>query len=460
VRYDLIIIGAGPGGYVAAIKAAQLGMKVALVESQRIGGTCLNQGCIPTKSLLHAAETIREIRQAEKNGIQVGTLQIDRNKMYQQKDQVVDQLVQGVEALIKANKIDWIKGVGTIIASGQVDVSGKIYETEKILIATGSKPAVPPIPGSDLPGVITSNELLAQPNQYNQLVIIGGGVIGVEFASIFNELGCEVTIIEAADSLLPNFDSEISKKLALLLKKQGIKIATKSSVASISKETQLVCTYSSKGKELTAKGDAILIATGRKAYFEGLFAEDVAVELDRGMIKVNEFFETSIKGIYAIGDVANRGMQLAHVASAQGVNAVLAMNQQQGVYDLDLVPSCVYTTPEIASVGITEAQAKEQDLSIKIGKYNMAGNGKTIIAGSSLGFVKVIADAQSEKIIGAQMLCARATDMISEFTTAIVNELTISDVGTIIHPHPTYNEGVGEAYELLAGHGIHTMPKK
>ncbi|MFD1900475.1 dihydrolipoyl dehydrogenase family protein [Enterococcus termitis] len=268
MRYDLIIIGAGPGGYVAAIKAAQLGMKVALVESQRIGGTCLNQGCIPTKSLLHAAETIREIRQAEKNGIQVGTLQIDRNKMYQQKDQVVDQLVQGVEALIKANKIDWIKGVGTIIAPGQVNVSDKIYETEKILIATGSKPAVPQIPGSDLPGVITSNELLAQSNQYNQLVIIGGGVIGVEFASIFNELGCEVTIIEAADTLLPNFDSEISKKLALLLKKQGIKIATKSSVASISKETQLVCTFSSKGKELTAKGDAILIATGRKAYFE------------------------------------------------------------------------------------------------------------------------------------------------------------------------------------------------
>lgn len=460
MRYDLIVVGAGPGGYVAAIKAAQLDMKVALVEEQRVGGTCLNRGCIPTKSLLHSAETVRTIKQSEEIGIHIDNITLDMDSIYQKKDQVVDQLVQGVEALVKANKVDLIMGRGEIIAKGKVRVSGETYETDKILIATGSKPAIPPIPGSELPGVLTSNELLAQSNQYKQLVIIGGGVIGVEFASIFNDLGCDVTIIEAADTLLPNFDSEISKKLALILKKQGIKIFTKSSVASITKDGLLTCTFTSKGKEMSAEGDAVLIATGRKAAFDGLFAEGFAVELDKQAIWVNETFETSVKGIYAIGDVASRGMQLAHLASAQGVNAVMAMNQKAGVYDLDLVPSCVYTTPEIASVGITEAQAKEQGISIKLGKYPMAGNGKTIIAGSSLGFIKVIAEAQSDKIIGAHLMCERATDMISEFATAIANGLTIDQVTTIIHPHPTYNEGVGEAYELLTGHSIHTMPKK
>ncbi|MGX7244144.1 dihydrolipoyl dehydrogenase [Enterococcus quebecensis] len=460
MSYDLIVIGAGPGGYVAAIKAAQLGMKVALVESDRVGGTCLNRGCIPTKTLLHSAESIRNIKDAGEHGIHISNLQINIEETYAKKNEVVDKLVQGIENLVKANNIQLIFGEAKIINAGLVKIADTTYETEKILIATGSKPMIPPIPGSELSGVVTSNELLAHPNNYKKLTIIGGGVIGVEFATIFNDFGCEVTIIETADNLLPNFDSEISKKIAMVLKKQGIKVFTKAVVTSISNDQQLTCSFTAKGKEDTVTSEAVLIATGRKPSIEGLFAADLEIKMEKQSIWVNETFETSIKGIYAIGDVASLGVQLAHLASAQGVNAVLAMNQQPPEYNLAIIPSCVYTTPEIASVGLTEVEAKEKGIQTKVGKYMMSGNGKTMISGNSLGFIKVVADAESEKIIGAQLMCERATDMISEFTTAIVNGLSISEVAAIVHPHPTYNEGVGEAYENLLGHGIHTMPKK
>ncbi|WP_375178793.1 dihydrolipoyl dehydrogenase [Enterococcus rotai] len=460
MSFDLIVIGAGPGGYVAAIKAAQLGMKVALVEGDRVGGTCLNRGCIPTKALLHSAETVREIKNASTEGIHIKDLQINMEEVYEKKNKVVDSLVQGIEGLVKGNRIELIFGKAKIIKAGVVEVAGERYETKKILIATGSKTMIPPIPGSDLPSVVTSNELLAKPSNCKSLVIIGGGVIGVEFATIFNGLGCAVTIIETADTLLPNFDNELSKKLAMTLKKQGIKIATKSIVTNISKNQQLTCTYTTKGKDETVTSDTVLIATGRKASFDDLFEPELNLKLENQAIWVDETFETSVKGIYAIGDVASRGTQLAHLASAQGVNAVLGMKQQPAEYNLEIIPSCVYTAPEIVSVGMTETEAKNIGLSVKVGKYNMAGNGKTMIAGTGLGFIKVIADAENEKIIGAQLMCDRATDMVSEFTTAIVNGLSIQDVTSIVHPHPTYNEGVGEAYENLLGLGIHTIPKK
>lgn len=460
MNYDLIVIGAGPGGYVAAIKAAQLGMTVALIESNQVGGTCLNRGCIPTKALLHSAKILREIKNAGKKGIHINEIQINMEEIYATKDKVVEELVQGVKGLVKANKIELIYGLAKILKSGIVEVAGIVYEAKKIILATGSKPVRPPIPGIDLPDVLTSNELLAQPNNYKKLTIIGGGVIGVEFATIFNELGCEVTIIETVENLLPNFDNEISKKIAVVLKKQGIKIAVKSIVKEISKNQDLTCTFTTKGKERTVSSDAVLIATGRKANYEGIVASDLDMKIENQTIWVDESFETTIKGIYAVGDVASRGMQLAHVASAQGVNAVLTMNQKPVEYNLDVIPACVYTTPEIASVGVDEVEASKRGISVKIGKYSMAGNGKTKIAGTSLGFIKVIADAQSEKIIGAQLMCEHATDMISEFTTAIVNGLTIKEVSAIVHPHPTYNEAVGEAYENLLGDGIHTIPKK
>jgi dihydrolipoamide dehydrogenase len=450
LRYDLIVIGAGPGGYVAAVKAAQLGMKVAVVERQWLGGTCLNRGCIPTKTLLHAAETMREIKEADGNGIQISEVHIDLAAIYAKKDNVVAQLTQGIERLFKANKVELIQGEAQITAADTVVVADTTYQAEKILIATGSKPALPPIPGSDLAGVVTSDELLAEVQPFEKLLIIGGGVIGVEFASIFNEYGYEVTIIEAADSLLPNFDGEISKKLAVVLKKRGIAIQTKAQVTEIIKEDKLVCKYFAKGKEQEVVADKILFATGRTAVFDHLFAPELTVKTDKQGIWVDDSFETSVKGIYAIGDVVSRGAQLAHVASAQGVNAVLAMQQQKPLYRLDVVPACVYTTPEIAAVGLSEAEAQEKGIKILVGKYAMAANGKTVIAGTTLGFIKVLADAESKKILGAHLLCERATDLVSEFATAIVNELTLDQVTAIIHPHPTYNEGIGAAYENLA----------
>lgn len=459
--FDLFIIGAGPGGYVAAIKAAQLGMKVALAEKDAIGGTCLNRGCIPTKTLLHAAETMTEIHQAATSGITVDNVSADMTKLYAHKNEVVEKLVSGVEGLVKANKITLIHGEAQICGEHEVTVKDEKFTTENILIATGSVPAIPPIKGSDLPNVITSDELLAEVPDFKRLAIIGGGVIGVEFASVFAAFGCEVTIIEACDTLLPNFDKEISKKLALLLKKKGITVNTKASVSEIQqRDGALACLFTSKDKPMALECDKILIATGRKANLQGVFAEGMSCETERGAVKVNQNLQTSNPSIYAIGDVVSGTIQLAHVASAQGVNAVLHMQGKRPEYDLQLVPSCVYTSPEIASVGLDEAAAKVQHIPIKIGKYNMAGNGKSMIVGSGMGFVKIISHETTGEILGAQLMCERATDMIVQFSHFIHQMTTIEEALEVMYPHPTFCEGIAEALENTLGQAIHVMPSK
>lgn len=460
MNYDLIVIGAGPGGYVSAIKAAQLGMKVALAEKNSVGGTCLNRGCIPTKSLLHAAEAVRQLKDAARYGIQADGYRVDIGVLYARKEEIVAQLVQGIEGLIKANRIDLLRGEAYLQDKNTVAVNGERYTTEKVLLATGSVPAKPPIPGIDLPGVLTSDDLLAQAKAYGSMIIIGGGVIGVEFATMLQELGCEVTIVEAAGSLLPNFDAEISKKLELFLKKRGIKIHTGATVARILKDEKLQCCFTAKNKEQVAEAEAVLIATGRRAYTGNAVNQELGIEMERGAICVNERFETSVPGVYAIGDVANRGMQLAHMASAQGVNAVLAMNGLPPQYDLSVVPSCVYTSPEIASVGLTEEGAESEGIPVRVGKYMMAGNGKTIISQGAPGFIKVLTHAGTGVILGAQLLCERATDMVQQFAQAIVKGLTAKDVEHVIYPHPTFCEGIGEALENVYGCSIHSLPKK
>lgn len=460
--YDLVVIGAGPGGYVAAIKGAQLGMKVAVVERDSLGGTCLNRGCIPTKTLLHSAEIIEAANFEQENGLDFGQVTVNFEKLYQRKKEVVDKLVAGIGNLLKSNDITTIFGVAKIIGEHEVLVGEKKLTAKNILIATGGQPALPPIQGIDLPQVITSDGLLAEIPKFKQLVIIGGGVIGVEFASIFQALGCEVSIVEADERLLPNFDKELSKKLALVLKKKGIAVHTKAKVLEIQEQKDSVaCLFeTNKKKENMILSDSILVATGRKARIDSLFSEGILCEMDGQGIKVDCFFQTSIPSIYAIGDVVSGNLQLAHIASAQGINAVLHMNHREPESDLSLIPSCVYTAPEIASIGMDEATAKTKQVPIKIGKYNMAGNGKSLIAGSEVGFIKIISHAENQEVLGAQLMCGRATDMISQIAQMIHQKVTVHEALKVIFPHPTFSEGIGEALEAVFGQGIHTMPKK
>jgi dihydrolipoamide dehydrogenase len=452
-KYGLIVIGAGPGGYVAAVEAAKLGIKTAVVENREIGGTCLNRGCIPTKTFVHATELLDEIRICDRMGIKVSAVSYDVDGLYARKNEVVEHLQSGIESLFKKNKIDLIKGKAVIEGEGVVRVIGSddanvLYNADNILIASGSKPAQPLIPGLDLPGVVTSDDLLgARHDIFSKLIIIGGGVIGVELASIYNALGTEVTIIEAADRIVPFFDKEVSQSLSMILKKKGVAIYTGAMVKNIEYKGDLNCCFTLKGKEETVTAEGVLIAIGRVANTEGLLAETVDLGLERGEIPVDKNFETCVKGIYAIGDVVKGTIKLAHMASAQGTNVAHIIAGAEPPIELSLVPSCLYTSPEIASVGITADTAKAQGISVKTGKALMSANGKTIIEMADRGFIKLIFNAETDVLLGAQLMCCRATDMIGELAVAIANKLTIRDLRKVIKPHPTFNEAIRDAIE-------------
>jgi len=464
-RYDLIVIGAGPGGYVAAIKAAKLGKKTALIEKREIGGTCLNRGCIPTKTLMHSTHFLYEAEKMKNAGIAFEGLSIDYEKLMARKDEVVAGLRKGIEGLLKANGVNVYRGTARIIDKTTVKVKGTDDETdlqaENILIATGLVPVKPAIEGADLKNVVTSDELLSgQVKPEKKLLIIGGGVIGVEIATIYSELGCEVEIIELMDRILPGMDKEISQSIALGLKKRNIKIHTGAKVVKISENGSygLVCEYIEKENTKTTEAQTILMAAGRKPNTEGLF-EVVKPKMDGAYIKVNNNFETSIPGVYAIGDVI-RGKQLAHAASAQAVAAVEIICGYKPSIDLDVIPSCVYTNPEVATVGLDEAEAAALGYNVKIGKYPMLGNGKTLLSMGERGFIKLVCDADSGRILGAQLLCDRATDMVGELALAISKKLTYKDLASLIRPHPTYEEAITEAAEDIEGMAIHLMPRK
>lgn len=463
--FDLVVIGGGPGGYVAAIRAAKLGLKTALVEERQIGGTCLNRGCIPTKTLMHSAQTYRELQNLEKIGLSVEHPSFDMQRIHERKDEVVSQLQKGIAGLLAANGVTCIPGRGTILGPGRVQVTEPqdtiLLETKHILVATGSKPSLPPIPGIDLAGVLTSDDLLeGEPPQFQKLLIIGGGVIGVEFATIYASLGYSVEMVEAMERILPPFDKELAQSAAMNLKKLGVKIHTGARVSALEKrDGGLCCLFTEKGKEQSAQADAVLVAIGRKARIDGLLGPDVRLELENGHIVTDPAFRTSLPGVFAIGDVTG-GISLAHMASAQGVAAAELLAGQRPSVDLNVVPSCVYTAPEIAAVGLTEAQAQAAGHAVKTGKYLMTGNGKTLLTSGERGFIKVVADGETGRILGAQMLCDRATDMIGEFATAIVNGLTAEDLSKVIRPHPTYGEGVTEAVEDVFGAAVHVQPKR
>lgn len=450
MKYDLVVVGAGPGGYVSAAAAAAKGMRTAIIERESVGGTCLNHGCIPTKTIMHSTELYGEIMAAEKAGIHVSDVSCSMSEIQEHKADVLEQLRKGVATMLKKQKVDFYQGRGKIMNEHTVAVGDETMTCEKILICTGSGVSLPPIPGIDAEGVVTSDELLDSTEVYKRLIIIGGGVIGMEFASIYSRLGTEVVVIEALDRILANMDKEFSQSLKMLSKKRGIEIHTSAAVKEISKDASglLSCVFTEKEQECVTSGDAILVATGRKPNTDDLFGEGFDVYMERGRILVNENYQTSVPNIYAAGDVIG-GIQLAHAASAEALNAVCHMTGEGPAKDVRVVPSCIYTSPEIASVGITPDEAKAAGMDVKTVKYPMSANGKSLLSMQERGFIKVTADTSTGKVLGAQLMCARATDMIGAFAEAVVCQLTVEQMSSVIFPHPTFSEGIGEAMELF-----------
>lgn len=449
--YQLIVIGAGPGGYTAALRAAKLGMKTAVVEAREAGGTCLNRGCVPTKTLLHSSEAYKAATASAGIGIHAEGVRADMTEIFAYKRHISETLSQGVESLLKGAKVPLLRGRAQITAPHTVRVTASDgaaadYTADNILIATGSVPARPPIPGLDLPGVMTSDELLEGADHlYKSIVIIGGGVIGVEFATFYAELGCAVTVIEGLDRLLPNMDRELGQNLALILKKQGVQVFTSSMVKNVERAADgFTVNFTTKDANNAVTGEAVLCAIGRKPYCEGLFANGLAPEMNGKSIRVDEKYQTSIEGVYAIGDVSSR-IQLAHVAAAQGTACVEMLCGVENHTDRNVVPSCIYCRPEIAVVGLTDAEAKEQGIPVKVGKCVMGGNARTLIADPGRSFMKVVAHAETGEVLGAQLMCPNATDMISEVGEAIANHMTAAQLLAAMRPHPTFEEALSDA---------------
>ena len=453
--FDLVVIGAGPGGYQAALDAAgRYGMRTALVEQRELGGTCLNRGCIPTKTLLHAASVLDGLRHAGEYGVEADAVHLRSDVLQSRKNQIVEQLRGGIAMLLKQKKVQVFQGSGSILDAHTVAVqTGEEVtklDTERILIATGSVPVRPPIPGITLPGVMSSDQLLDRSEQpFDHLTIIGGGVIGVEFASVYLSMGSRVTILEALPRLISNMDRELSQSLKMLLKKRGADIHTDARVLGLESgsDGRLVCRYLEKEQEQTLETDGVLVCVGRRPCTEGLFGEGFTVEMERGRIVTDADGCTSVPGVYAIGDVTG-GIMLAHAATAAGRNAVASMNRVPGPCFAQAVPACIYTEPEIASVGLTLDEAKAQGMDAESRKILTTANGKSVLSGQERGMIKVVYDRESRKILGAQLMCARASDLVSEFTQAMVSGLTVDEMARTIRPHPTFSEAITDAVRL------------
>ncbi len=460
--YQLAVIGAGPGGYTAAIRAAQLGLKTAVIENREVGGTCLNRGCIPTKTLLHSATAYEHAKKMDSLGVSVEGVSYDIEKIHQRKEAVSEQLRTGVEGLLKANKVDLIKGTAHIADAHKICISGEEnieIEAENIIIAVGGSPAALPIEGINLPNVLNSEQFLAVNDKvFKRLVVVGGGVIGVELGSVYASLGCEITILEGADRLLPRMDKEISQNLGMILKKRGVTVHTGAVVDKITEENGLTCYFTKKDEQMSVEADGILIAVGRKSNTAGLFDESLGLEMQRGALVVNDKKQTTVPNIYAIGD--SSGGALAHQAAAEGAYAAEIIAGEKPSIRLDLVPACVYTNPEIATVGITADDAKRDGKEVITGKFIMSANGKSIIDEQDRGFVKLIFDKETEVLLGAQLMCGRATDMISELASAIANGTTREHLASVIRSHPTFSEGITEAAENAVGRAIHIAPAR
>ena len=457
---DLIIIGGGPGGYVAAIRAAQLGMKTACVEMrEKLGGTCLNIGCIPSKALLTSSEKYTEAKNhLAVHGVKIGTVGLDLAAMMGHKDKVVKDNTNGFEFLFKKHKIDWIKGKGVIKAPGQVQVGNDIYPTKNIIIATGSESM--PLAGVtvDEKRIVSSTGALALSEIPKSMVVIGGGYIGLEMGSVWQRLGTEVTIVEFLDRILPGMDGEVSKQMQRILGKQGMqfKLGTKvTSARTEGAQVSLTLEPAAGGASEKMKADIVLLSIGRRPYTEGLGLEAAGVKLDdRKRVAVNGHFETSVKGIYAIGDVIP-GAMLAHKAEEEGVVCAEMIAGQSGHINYDAIPGVVYTWPEAASVGKTEEQLKADGVQYKVGKFPFSANGRARAMDETDGFVKILADAATDRVLGAHIIGADAGTMIAELALALEFSASSEDIARTSHAHPTLNEAVKEAALAVDGRPIH-----
>ena len=448
--YDVIVIGSGPGGYVAAIRCAQLGLKTACVEGREtLGGTCLNVGCIPSKALLHASHMLHEAtHNFTKMGLKGKSPSVDWTQMQAYKAETIEGNTKGIEFLFKKNKIDWLKGWARIPKAGQVDVGGDIHDAKNIIIASGSTPSILPGVEIDEEIVVSSTGALTLPKIPKKLAVIGAGVIGLELGSVYARLGAEVTVIEYLDAITPGMDAEVQKTFQRTLKKQGLKFVMGAAVQSVERlKTKAKVNYQRRkdGSAQQIDVDVVLVATGRKPFTDGLGLADLGIEIrERGQIKTDAYWRTSVSGIYVIGDTID-GPMLAHKAEDEGIAAAEVIAGRHGHVNYDVIPGVIYTHPEVASVGQTEEALKEEGRAYKVGKFMFMGNGRAKANFAADGFVKILADKDSDRILGAHIIGPAAGDLIHEVCVAMEFGASAEDLAMTCHAHPTYSEAVREA---------------
>ena len=463
--YDVVVLGAGPGGYVSAIRAAQLGAKTAIIEKNKVGGTCLNVGCIPTKALMKNVEILHYIDAGKKRGIKVkGELELDYAKAVKAKDKAVKQLVNGVTGLLGSNEITMYQGMGTVKAGNKIEVAAENGDVEtieygKLILATGSSPKMPPIPGADLEGVMTSEGFLSITEVPEKLVVIGAGVIGCELATVFKAYGSQITMVEMMDKPVAILDSDVANYMEGILTQQGIDLKLGKQVKSIARNDagSLDVTIADKdGNEEVVSGDKVLISIGRGPNVAGL--DELGLETERGYVVVNDKLETSAKDVYAIGDVTGKKL-LAHVASEMGVVAAENAMGANKIMDLSIVPSCIYTIPEVGCVGMSEKEAKDAGYDVICGKFPLVACGKAVATGDTEGMFKIVADKKTRKVLGAHLVGKSATELVAEMAAYMKMNATVDDVVDTIHAHPTISESIAEAARDIDNCTIH-MPKK
>ncbi len=459
--FDLIVIGSGPGGYVAAIRAAQLGLKTAVVEKDaKLGGTCLHRGCIPTKALLHTADVLEQTRKAESLGVMVPGASLDLGKAQQHKQKVVDKNAKGIEFLFKKNKITTLAGRGWLSGANQVTVENGAgagtYEARYVLLATGSVPRDLPVAPADGRLVINSDHILENSRVPASLVVLGAGAVGTEFASMYASFGSRVTLVEMLPRVLPIEDEEVSAELQRTLRKRGIEVMTDAKVTEVSKGGETVSVAIDRaGKGVAVEAEMLLVAVGRAPVTANLGLEALGIEVERGYVKVNPLMQTALPHVYAIGDIVNTPW-LAHVASAEGILAVEHMaGLEVRPLNYDLVPSCTYCEPEVGSVGLSEAKAKERGYDVAVGKFPFSALAKAAILGKTEGFVKIVREKRYDEVLGVHIIGPHATDLIAEACVALRLESTTEEIFRTMHAHPTLSEAMAEAAHAAVGHAIH-----